>query len=377
MNRIALTLVVLSLMAGTALAQTQWRAEFGLAKSGSVSSIAWSELTYGSKRANNTGGEGLAILTRPEMDWYFPAALYKVDLPPEMQNKLILSATFRVKDNWWNSQQDANGNITMDTGLSNVELRRIDSPVPWNPGNGTSGGRWGAASNGVGMYWADYNNVTQSGTTWSGAYMAGTDSWRVPENQFDQSVMKDLVSSATVYGSISEVYDDQWNVIRGGVQRGAEFDARPLVQKWIDGIWKNDGFALWAGNAESLYKETPDDLNNYKNGLMLLSSGWFGDNQCGLVITYRDRLPGDANNSGLVDQDDYKVWYDNYGTGTTWLQGNFKGTGVVDQDDYKTWYDNYGTSAFGTGGGSAPVPEPMTLLLLAAGLPLLRRKTAR
>jgi hypothetical protein len=81
-------------------------------------------------------------------------------------------------------------------------------------------------------------------------------------------------------------------------------------------------------------------------------------------------IPGDADRSGLVDQDDYKIWYDNYGTGLTWEQGNFKGYGKTDQDDYKTWYDNYGA---GKAGGA--VPEPATMALLAmGGLAMLRRR---
>lgn len=80
------------------------------------------------------------------------------------------------------------------------------------------------------------------------------------------------------------------------------------------------------------------------------------------AILWRADIPGDADCNGLVDQNDYKIWYDNYGAGTTWEQGNFKGTGLVDQDDYKIWYDNYGV---GKAGGA--VPEPVTLAMLALG----------
>jgi hypothetical protein len=81
-------------------------------------------------------------------------------------------------------------------------------------------------------------------------------------------------------------------------------------------------------------------------------------------------IAGDADGNGLVDQDDYKIWYDNYGVGTTWAQANFKGAGVTDQADYKTWYDNYGA---GNTGGVTPEPATMALLVLGGVVALHRR----
>jgi hypothetical protein len=78
-------------------------------------------------------------------------------------------------------------------------------------------------------------------------------------------------------------------------------------------------------------------------------------------------LPGDANYDGVVDQADYKIWYDNYGTGNTLEQADFNGDKIVDQDDYKIWYDNYGKSNFS-------VPEPASISLLLLGVVALRRR---
>jgi hypothetical protein len=103
------------------------------------------------------------------------------------------------------------------------------------------------------------------------------------------------------------------------------------------------------------------------------------------LYAYRSQLKpldGDANLDGLVDQADYKIWYDNYGTGSSWRHGDWNSDGIVDQADYKIWYDNYGAhspfvGAGGTGDSSILVPEPLTaLLLICAGPVLLRRRLA-
>jgi len=79
--------------------------------------------------------------------------------------------------------------------------------------------------------------------------------------------------------------------------------------------------------------------------------------------------PGDAQPDGKVDGGDYTIWADNYGktdapawSAGGWTVGNFTEDANVDGGDYTVWADNYG---YGTGG--APVPEPATLLVLAAG----------
>jgi hypothetical protein len=83
-------------------------------------------------------------------------------------------------------------------------------------------------------------------------------------------------------------------------------------------------------------------------------------------------LLGDANGSDTVSADDYASVQSHFGeTGNPGLPGDANGSGAVSADDYAAVQGNFG-AARGMGG---TVPEPATMLLLAAGsLLLLKRK---
>jgi len=80
-------------------------------------------------------------------------------------------------------------------------------------------------------------------------------------------------------------------------------------------------------------------------------------------------IPGDANEDGIVNGSDYTIWADNYLLPGSWEKGDFNSDGIVNGSDYTLWADHYGEES--TPG--ADLPEPLTVLSVAAGLGLLAR----
>ena len=112
---------------------------------------------------------------------------------------------------------------------------------------------------------------------------------------------------------------------------------------------------------------------------------------------------GDIDLDGSVNLDDFNTLAINYNTSGGWARGDFNGDGFVDIDDFNTLAIHYGVGSGGTGGtGSAAiqsliatsdlgivysdslgrfvnatVPEPGSLVLLAAGGLLLTRRSCK
>jgi hypothetical protein len=84
-------------------------------------------------------------------------------------------------------------------------------------------------------------------------------------------------------------------------------------------------------------------------------------------------LAGDANFDGKVDINDLTIVLTNYGqTGMAWSQGEFTGSGTVDINDLTIVLANYGQRPDSSAaGGLSAVPEPATIVLLAALLPAM------
>jgi len=82
---------------------------------------------------------------------------------------------------------------------------------------------------------------------------------------------------------------------------------------------------------------------------------------------------GDANGDGIVDAADYILVKQNMGqaVGVIGEDGDFNRNGEVDWDDLQTLL---GAMSGNSAGGSSQVPEPVSLLIMAAGLPVLLKR---
>jgi formylglycine-generating enzyme required for sulfatase activity len=99
----------------------------------------------------------------------------------------------------------------------------------------------------------------------------------------------------------------------------------------------------------------------------LSPTGW--GSQFGFRVAASARLAGDANGDGRVDVNDLTIVLTNFGsTGRSWSQGCMDGdpTGTVDVNDLTIVLSNFGTTY--TAGALGAVPEPASVLLVAAGL---------
>lgn len=83
---------------------------------------------------------------------------------------------------------------------------------------------------------------------------------------------------------------------------------------------------------------------------------------------------GDFNDDGLVNLADYTIWRSSLGSMGDYLAADGDGNGVVDAGDYAVWKQNFGNLAQTSASHTSPVPEPATVLLLAAGLAMVSRR---
>jgi hypothetical protein len=92
-------------------------------------------------------------------------------------------------------------------------------------------------------------------------------------------------------------------------------------------------------------------------------------------------VAGDYNDNGTVDAADYALWRDLLGTNTQ-LENEGSGVtpGMVTQEDFTTWRENFGKTPAGSGGSVAGVPEPgsfILAMLLVSICSVCQRRQAR
>jgi hypothetical protein len=103
-------------------------------------------------------------------------------------------------------------------------------------------------------------------------------------------------------------------------------------------------------------------LRKFLNGNLTLTGGYdatFIDGDAMLFnLSATPLMPGDYNGDGLVDDQDFNVWKESFGTENLVADGN--GDFVVDSADYVVWRKHASTGA----GSATNVPEPAAAALL-------------
>jgi hypothetical protein len=87
----------------------------------------------------------------------------------------------------------------------------------------------------------------------------------------------------------------------------------------------------------------PFDFITSTNMISITTVGEDGPNIDYLIVKEGSIIPGDANDDGFVNVDDYVIWINNYGKSVSGYQNaDFNNSGKVDGVDYIIWLTNFG-----------------------------------
>ena len=119
------------------------------------------------------------------------------------------------------------------------------------------------------------------------------------------------------------------------------------------------------------------DPNDPCSGYWPIFRGAIDANTQSYVVTFQGAMAGDATGDNVVDGNDFGALARNWMlSGKTWADGDFNGDGTVDDADFGSIARNWGSTGLAPAAApDAPIPEPVTLALLAAGgMALIRRR---
>jgi hypothetical protein len=209
--------------------------------------------------------------------------------------------------------------------------------------------------NDVFIYLAHTPGALQAANWAKAGQIAGWDAYLADENNNDYESWFDAVAGATQAAT-----GPNGGVLEGTINLTMEFGSLPSQVYLAVGVYQtNDGGGLVAS------QQVPASING--NGT-LDSLEYF--------LLQLIAAPGDYNRDGDVDDEDYNLWRETFGSGDLRADGN--GDGTVDAADYIVWRKHYGASGLGAylvsrieSPGNTQVPEPVTfvpILLAAVGI---------
>lgn len=217
-------------------------------------------------------------------------------------------------------------------------------------------------------YWDMLWQQQQNPDWYTGYYWQSTRTMRWGTNRVDTANLLDPTTGGSTYAFTASFSADS-----GSSECGvADGDSGGGVFAKSGGVWRLAGMIYGLGR----YSSQPASTTVFGNVTYMADLGRY-------AASLRP-MEGDANYDGLVDQQDYAVWFNNNALSSgRWDLGDFTGDGMVDQRDYAAWFNHNGLSALsdvsatGGVGSSQPTPEPATMMTLILGGTILSLRRPR
>jgi len=226
---------------------------------------------------------------------------------------------------------------------------------------------------------------------WGGRPSDGYDGWSARMSNYDRGGALEM-SFYCYHADMTGIYGNNWTWGSDALVRRDRWYCIEVYGKMntiTDGVGNHDGVLRGWVDGELAFEKT--DIRFRHVPWLKIESAWFNvyvggswtaawdmDAWFDNMVIARDYIGpivpvGDANLDGAVGIADLSAVADNYGLeeGATWERGDFNDDGVVGIADLSAVADHYGE---GEGESAASVPEPATVLLLAAGVAALLRR---
>lgn len=187
-----------------------------------------------------------------------------------------------------------------------------------------------------------------------------------------------LNPSGAVWKSISDNYDVSGNGLVDPVANWTKIAATST--QLAEGVFSGPGGSLPALRSISLGQIWGPALYPFPDLTISIQQA----DESPVAVVTQFAVAGDYNSDGTVNQADYTIWRQNFGSAVN-LDADGNLNGIVDAGDYVVWRNNMGLSLPGIGSGvaklvaGAAVPEPTAGLLLisAAFIAVIRRGRER
>jgi probable HAF family extracellular repeat protein len=245
-------------------------------------------------------------------------------------------------------------NLGAVVGSGTVETGAFASPFIWSPSGGIQ-----LVSLAAGAADAVNDSGVVVGSTANG--------WHAPAAAFVSTYVTTPSASGYVATTLPSLgngtSDGAYGISNTGLVVG-ESAGNALLAAESGGVWTATNLNSLVNPNLGWNLQVAEAISN--NGNCIAGYGTIDGQTQGFLL--QQAIPGDANLDGRVDVNDLTIVLSHFGqTGANWSTGDFIGDGRVDVNDLTIVLSHFGQSLGSSAAAMAPLPEPASLLLAAAG----------